>query len=79
MRVFAQYAFRDNYDRPSDSDPEDNDFVVGIDFYYDNIFEDNPLAISLWTAAQYHTTNFSMSDYNAVVFKGDFKVERLII
>ena len=63
--------------------PKSYDVQVGIDYYYDNIFSGNPMALSIWSSLAWYKTNFTTlnlyesssgnKDYSAIIFKGDIK------
>jgi hypothetical protein len=80
IRLFAIYARRFYYDRPENVETEKTDLQIGMDYYYDNLFDDlglfgvKPLTIVAWTNAGYRKTNFSLDDYNAFLWTGNLKL-----
>ncbi len=80
IRLFAIYARRFYYDKPENFETENTDLHIGMDYYYDNLFNDRglfgvkPLTIVAWTNAGYRKTNFSLDDYNAFLWTGNVKL-----
>ena len=61
-------------------DLEDEDFQIGIDYYYDNLFAFNPMTVVLWTKLAYYKTNFATNmDYNSINWQGDIKYGPMFI
>lgn len=74
IRFFGLYGWRHYYDEPDSEDPEEEDIQAGIDYYYDNLFDDHLLTTVAWTNAGYRETNFSSEDYEAFLWTGNIKV-----
>lgn len=82
IRLFAWAGWRYYYDKPDDTNAQDNDIQVGLDYYYDNIFNyaKNELISEGWLAgaaymtATYRNTNFSLVDYNGFILSGNIKL-----
>lgn len=73
-RLYALYAYREYYDKPSEADPEKDDLQIGADVYYDNLFDGNLLKAIIWSNASFRTTNFSLNDYDGFIWSGNTKV-----
>ena len=74
VRLFAMYAIRGYYDKPSGLDLEEEDFQIGVDYYYENLFDDDTITALIWTNARFSTTNFSIVDYNTFLWSGNVKI-----
>jgi len=77
IRLFALSAWREYYDEPKRADPEDTDFQIGIDYYYDNLdnrFDDKNFIVVAWMNAGFRKTNFSLDNYDAFLWTGNIKV-----
>jgi len=81
IRLFALYAGRKYYDKPNDAEPEENDLRFGLDYYYDNLFDEknnasflDNVGMILWTNAGFRKTNFSNEQYKALLWTGNVKV-----
>jgi len=84
IRIFAMYEWREYYDEPEGGDPEDTDLQFGVDYYYDNLFDNmneirdefslKNITTLAWTNAGYRKTNFSIDDYEAFLWTGNLKV-----
>jgi hypothetical protein len=73
LRLFAQVSGRTYYDRPPDARLEGADTHVGLDYYWDNLFEPSRLKIFAFTVMGYHTTNFSTASYKGFIWSGNLK------
>lgn len=73
-RIFAMYAIRGYYDQPSGFDLEEEDVQIGVDYYYENLFDDETVTTLIWTNARFSSTNFSIPDYNAFLWLGNVKL-----
>ena len=74
FRLYATYGFREYCDKPSREDPQDEDFRVGFDYYHDNLLHKDVLTWLVWTNLTYRSTNYSLADYDAVVWEGNAKI-----
>lgn len=74
IRFFALAAWRAYFDKPEGVKPEDTDIQIGVDYYYDNLFEESKLTTTIWSNAGFRKTNFSLEDYNAFLWNGNLKV-----
>jgi len=76
VRLYSTYGVREYYDKPRNTDPQDHDFRVGFDFYRDNLFapEDPVLTYLIWTNLTYRSTNYSLNNYNALLWEGNAKL-----
>jgi len=70
LRLYATYGVREYYDKPHNADPEDEDFRVGFDYYHDNLFHKDVLTYLVWTNLTYRSTNYSLREYDAMVWEG---------
>ena len=73
IRLFALTALRSYYKKPEEVNPEDKDIQIGVDYYYDNIFEKKSLIFAAWTNAGFRKTNFSLENYDAFLWTGNLK------
>lgn len=74
LRLYGMYLWRDYYDKPGNEKPRLNDVQAGADIYYDNIFSEEPVTAALWSTVGFRRTNFSMDNYNALLWSGNAKV-----
>jgi hypothetical protein len=75
IRLYATTGKRYYYNVPEDeSEPVDDDKVIGIDYYYDNLFNDFPVASIIYLNTSYHTTNYSINNYEACMLEEDIKI-----
>ena len=74
LRLYTTYGIREYYDKPRNADPEDEDFRIGFDYYHDNLFDKRVFTHLLWTNLTYRSTNYSLSDYDAVLWEGNLKL-----
>ncbi|MDL2124960.1 MAG: hypothetical protein LWX51_18225 [Deltaproteobacteria bacterium] len=77
IRLFLLSAWREYYDEPKKADPEDTDFQIGMDYYYDNLdnrFDDKSFIAVVWTNAGFRKTNFSLKNYDAFLWTGNIKI-----
>jgi hypothetical protein len=77
LRLYSTYGIREYYDEPRNADPEDEDFRIGCDYYSDNLFDRKGFTYFtylLWTNLTYRSTNYSLSDYDAVLWEGNMKL-----
>jgi hypothetical protein len=56
---------------------ETADVQAGLDYYYDNLFEERRMAVIAYTAAGYRRTNFSLPPYDAFLWSGNVKLGRM--
>jgi hypothetical protein len=74
LRLYTTYGVRGYYDKPPHENPEDEDFRIGFDYYKDNLFDPNTFTYLLWTNLTHRSTNYSLSDYSAVLWEGNLKL-----
>lgn len=74
IRFYALYLHRDYYDQPADQSSIDEDYQIGLDYYYDNYFSQNRIGVSVWTRLGYSDTSFSFEGYQAISWVGNVKV-----
>jgi hypothetical protein len=75
LRLYAVGAQRLYYDEPSGADPEEQDLALGLDYYHDTLFDQRTSWLAqVFLNAGYHTTNFSLEDYDAFLWYGNLKV-----
>ncbi|OED38762.1 hypothetical protein AB834_00610 [PVC group bacterium (ex Bugula neritina AB1)] len=85
IRFFAYYSNREYYSKPpSDTMPKGDDFRVGFDYYFDNIFGYKSTAMVFRNKVFWAKTNFvtlpknqpsddKPEDFNSFIWEGDFK------
>jgi len=80
IRFYALGAWKYYYDKPEAVEPEDTDIQIGVDYYYDSLFDrdSNALEIVAWTNGGFRQTNFLLDDYNAFLWMGNVKMGREI-
>jgi hypothetical protein len=74
LRLFGQISGREYYDAHPGATLIRDDVQVGLDYYWDNLFERDQVGLFLYTNAAYHTTNFSLRDYKGLVWSGNVKI-----
>ena len=74
FRLYTTYGSREYWDKPGTGDPQDEDFRVGFDYYHDNLFSERAGTYLVWTNLTYRSTNYSLRDYDAVVWEGNVKL-----
>lgn len=74
LRLYTTYGVREYYDKPSNADPEDEDFRIGFDYYNDNFLDKKVFTYLIWTNLTNRSTNYSLSDYDAVLWEGNVKL-----
>ena len=75
LRLYTTYGVREYFDKPSHESPQDEDFRFGFDYYKDNLSEpNNTFTHLIWTNLTYRSTNYSLSDYSAVLWEGNLKL-----
>jgi hypothetical protein len=67
-------AHRTYLDQPHGTQREDRDVQIGVDYYYDNLFENKRFIGIVWSNAGLRKTNFSLDDYDALLWTGNVKV-----
>lgn len=79
IRLFSLAAGRlySNKDESQYSDYVNYDLHIGSDYYYDNFFPDEKekkwYALIAWSNLSFRFTNFSLNDYQAVLWTGNIK------
>lgn len=73
VRLFAQWSGRWYYDVDKDTDLTKNDVQAGFDYYFDNLVGDDPMLAFVYQSLTFRKTNFTMNDYNAVLWSGNIK------
>jgi hypothetical protein len=71
------FSRRHFYDKPENSATENNDFQIGLDYYFDNLsgkYADKNYKVFAWTNAGYRHTNFSSDNYSAFLWSGNIKI-----
>lgn len=74
IRLYAQVAYRKYFSEPENAVLQDTDLQMGIDYYYDNLFNRAIFAAALWSNGGYRKTNFSLKDYSAFLWMGNVKI-----
>jgi hypothetical protein len=75
VRLFALTGKRDYYNKPArEKRPVDNNKEIGLDYYFDNLFTDFPLAGIIYLKGAHRTTNYSLNDYEAFMLEEDIKI-----
>lgn len=84
VRLFAGTASRSYYDEPDHAEVQRADTILGGDYYSDNLFSGGgfftrePTLSITWTSLAFRRTNFSQSDYKALLWAGNVKLGRNI-
>lgn len=73
FRLFGQILGRHYYDEDSGSIIDD-DYHLGLDYYYDNLFSPNKVVVFSFGNISYRSTNFSLANYESVVLLANVKV-----
>ena len=73
LRVFAKASRRSHYGAGVGPDVPNADFETGVDHYYDNLFAPSRWKAISYTTAGFHSTQFSIDRYNAVLWTGSFR------
>lgn len=72
VRLFGLSATRGFYDKRGQT--IDHDVQAGMDYYYDNLFDQRLFTFMPYMNVTYRETNFSLDDYRALFVNGNFKV-----
>lgn len=70
-RLYAQRARRTYYDHPAGAWLLGWDTRAGVDYYYDNLLAEQRFKVFAYADATFHTTNFGLDSYDAVVVSGN--------
>lgn len=82
IRLFVGIASRRYYDEPDHAAVQRADTILGGDYYHDNLYNGDgfftrePTLSITWTSLAFRRTNFSQSDYKALLWAGNVKVGR---
>ena len=74
IRLYSIWAYRTYFSEPEGVDQQETDLQIGVDYYYDNLFDSSTLASTVWSNAGYRKTNFSFKDYCAFLWMGNIKI-----
>ena len=73
IRFYSLWAYRSYFSEPEGLDQQDTDLQIGIDYYYDNLFDSGIIASVAWSNGGYRKTNFCFPDYSAFLWMGNIK------